>query len=468
KDNISSVPVILHFPCSPCFLKDNRQWLLVKELAEELYEETMGCIKSKEDKSPAMNYRTENTPEPITSHVSHYGSDSTQANQSPAIKGSSVNFNSHSMTPFGGPSGMTPFGGASSSFSSVPCPYPSGLTDSLPELTEIVSDLVLKTPRMLVLGDFNLHAEMVLTGAAQDFIASMAAMGLSQRFSGPTHECGHTLDLVFLTGQEEGDLRVRNLSLTPLSWSDHFLIRFELENGLSLCKECRPAELLRVVQGLIHPGPKKDLVPPSKACCDDFARHFREKIAQICHELDSTVEPDSTEEMPMTPSSPQLMDEFQLLQPDDVDKVLGQVRPTTCLLDPCPSWLLKKAKDGIGTWILEVVNASLRDGRVPSSLKEAVVRPVLKKAPLDPEVAANYRPVTNIPFLGKVLEQVVAGQLQAFLDETHYLDPFQSGFRPGYGTESALVTLYDDLCRKRDGECVPVSSLGPLSSFRYY
>ncbi|KAF7241901.1 putative RNA-directed DNA polymerase from transposon BS [Varanus komodoensis] len=65
-------------------------------------------------------------------------------------------------------------------------------------------------------------------------------------------------------------------------------------------------------------------------------------------------------------------------------------------------------------------------------------------------MATNYRPVANIPFLGKVLERVVAGQLQALLDETDYLDPFQSGFRPGYSTESALVALYDDLCREKD------------------
>ncbi|KAF7246976.1 CMP-sialic acid transporter [Varanus komodoensis] len=65
-------------------------------------------------------------------------------------------------------------------------------------------------------------------------------------------------------------------------------------------------------------------------------------------------------------------------------------------------------------------------------------------------MATNYRPVANIPFLGKVLERVVAGQLQALLDETDYLDPLQSGFRPGYGTESALVALYDDLCREKD------------------
>ncbi|KAF7252459.1 Mitogen-activated protein kinase kinase kinase kinase 3 [Varanus komodoensis] len=85
----------------------------------------------------------------------------------------------------------------------------------------------------------------------------------------------------------------------------------------------------------------------------------------------------SLREEPMLPSGPQLMDEFQLLRPDDVDKVLGQVCPTTCLLDPSPSWLLKKTKDGIGTWILEVVNASLREGWVPAPLKEVVARLVL-------------------------------------------------------------------------------------------
>ncbi|KAF7242143.1 putative RNA-directed DNA polymerase from transposon BS [Varanus komodoensis] len=136
--------------------------------------------------------------------------------------------------------------------------------------------------------------------------------------------------------------------------------------------------------------------------------------------------------------------------PDDVDKVLGLVCPTTCLLDPCPSWLLAKAKHGIGAWVQEVINASLREGWVPAPLKEAAIRPVPKKASLDPEVAANYRLVANILFLGKVLERVVAGQLQALLDETDYLDPFQSGFRPRYGTESALVTPYEDLCRERD------------------
>ena len=73
---------------------------------------------------------------------------------------------------------------------------------------------------------------------------------------------------------------------------------------------------------------------------------------------------------------------------------------------------------------------------VPASLKEAVIRPHLKKPNLD---VNNYRPVANIPFLGKVLEWVVAGQFQELLNEMDYLNPFQSGFRPGFGMGTALA-----------------------------
>ena len=124
--------------------------------------------------------------------------------------------------------------------------------------------------------------------------------------------------------------------------------------------------------------------------------------------------------------------------------------PIKIILDPCPSWLIKASRDGTAGWAKEVIDASLRGGVVPGHLKEAVVRPLLKRSCLDPENLSNYRPVANVPFLGKVLERVVAGQLQTFLEETDFLDPFQSGFRPGFGTETALVALYDDLCRERD------------------
>ncbi|KAK7806014.1 hypothetical protein U0070_009386 [Myodes glareolus] len=88
----------------------------------------MGCIKSKENKSPAIKYTLENPPEPVSTSASHYGTEHTTVTPTSSTKGTSGNFSSLSMTPFGGSSGVTPFGGASSSFSVVPSSYPTGLT----------------------------------------------------------------------------------------------------------------------------------------------------------------------------------------------------------------------------------------------------------------------------------------------------------------------------------------------------
>ena len=45
----------------------------------------------------------------------------------------------------------------------------------------------------------------------------------------------------------------------------------------------------------------------------------------------------------MALAGPAFMDSFPFLRPDDVDRTLGKVKATTCLLDPCPSWLIHKS-----------------------------------------------------------------------------------------------------------------------------
>ena len=80
---------------------------------------------------------------------------------------------------------------------------------------------------------------------------------------------------------------------------------------------------------------------------------------------------------------------------------------------------------------------SLSSGYVPQSFKIAVIKPFLKKSTLDPEVSANYRPISNLPFLSKILEKVVANQLCEFLQESNVYEDFQSGFRANHSTETA-------------------------------
>jgi hypothetical protein len=58
----------------------------------------------------------------------------------------------------------------------------------------------------------------------------------------------------------------------------------------------------------------------------------------------------------------------------------------------------------------DIVNQSLSEQCVPVSFKQAIVRPLLKKPNLDKEMLKNYRPVSNLPFISKILEKVVSNQ----------------------------------------------------------
>ena len=65
--------------------------------------------------------------------------------------------------------------------------------------------------------------------------------------------------------------------------------------------------------------------------------------------------------------------------------------------------------------ITKIVNTSLESGLVPNELKIAVIKPLLKQNGLDSNVLKNYRPVSNLPFVSKVIEKVVLDQLQTHL-----------------------------------------------------
>ena len=88
----------------------------------------------------------------------------------------------------------------------------------------------------------------------------------------------------------------------------------------------------------------------------------------------------------------------------------------SCDLDPIPAFLFMDCLDALVPTITQIMNISLTTGVVPQSFKHALVKPLLKKSNLDPECLKNYRPISNLPFLSKVLERVVLAQIIAHFE----------------------------------------------------
>ena len=99
------------------------------------------------------------------------------------------------------------------------------------------------------------------------------------------------------------------------------------------------------------------------------------------------------------------------------------------------------------------MNASLQSDIFPSELKSAIVRPLLKKTSLDCEILKNYRPVSNLSFLSKVIEKIVASRLVDHMTENNLMDPMQSAYRKGHSTETTLLRLHNDVVSAVDRGC---------------
>ena len=73
--------------------------------------------------------------------------------------------------------------------------------------------------------------------------------------------------------------------------------------------------------------------------------------------------------------------------------------------------------------------------------------PLLKKSGLDPDSLSNYRPISNLSFISKLLERFIVSQIRQYMvtNDIIIFDVFQSAYRPAHSCETALVRIQDDI-----------------------
>ena len=165
------------------------------------------------------------------------------------------------------------------------------------------------------------------------------------------------------------------------------------------------------------------------------------QIIKICESF-STSESYNTVCPPFDP--PKLTVFTQVTQ-DEIGKIISKSPTKSWLLDPLPTFLIKECIEILLPSKTKLVNCSLCEGLVPDDFKKAMVTPLIKKASLPVEDLKNYRPVSGLSFISKLVEHVVAKQLADHIHQ-HSLDNLhQSAYKSGHSMETALLSIKNDI-----------------------
>lgn len=137
---------------------------------------------------------------------------------------------------------------------------------------------------------------------------------------------------------------------------------------------------------------------------------------------------------------------------NDVERIIRGLR------DNCaPGWdgitphILKASKIALIPPVAHICNLSIRTGVFPNAMKIGMISPIYKQG--DKGDPANYRPISVLPILSKVLERILNNCLVKFLVKYNIIAKNQFGFKPGVSTEDAIESFtsaaVDKLDRKK-------------------
>jgi len=90
---------------------------------------------------------------------------------------------------------------------------------------------------------------------------------------------------------------------------------------------------------------------------------------------------------------------------------------------------------------------SFSTGIFPHQFKNCYVHPHLKKSNLDKDDLGNYRPISHLSFMSKLIERVVKLRLAEYLSTNNLLNSFQSAYIKHHSTETTLLSVHDHVIK---------------------
>ena len=134
---------------------------------------------------------------------------------------------------------------------------------------------------------------------------------------------------------------------------------------------------------------------------------------------------------------------FKHITSDDFLKAFFRLKSKSMGNDGISWGMIEKTLPVILPFVLNIFNHSLSSCIFPSEWKYSLITPLPKTN--KPQTLNDYRPISLLPILSKILERLVHNQIVSYLTDNNILDPYQSGYQKGFSTQTTLIKLVDDV-----------------------
>jgi hypothetical protein len=155
--------------------------------------------------------------------------------------------------------------------------------------------------------------------------------------------------------------------------------------------------------------------------------------------------------------------QFHFVTSYELNNIIHSSPSKSSSLDPLPTWLLRRCIRSFIPFLTTIVNSAIADG-MPNAYKLSYVTPLLKKKNTDKNNLSNYRPVSNLSFVSKLIERTVVNQIVTHMNEGGYWDPQQHAYRQYHSCETALLDVLDTIYTGIDEKKVTLLVLLDLSA----
>ena len=154
---------------------------------------------------------------------------------------------------------------------------------------------------------------------------------------------------------------------------------------------------------------------------EDFATYFLDKIEKIRQRFKGI-----EQYQPSELEIPQLV-KFALVTTSRLGQIIRQMPSKTCQLDDVPTAKLQEILEGCLPSITHIVNSSLGQEKFCEDWKEAIVKPLIKKKEIGTQ-NSNYRPVSTLCFISKIVEKVTLEQFNCHCQDNNLVPEYQSAY----------------------------------------